>query len=155
MIWKCPKGPAYPLGKRVFALWGNDGGRSDCFWAESNGVFSPCAGLKPSHRWSCWASQCCTDFRNRTWSIDDPLNPRNHLVRTVFVLFGIINVGEAYLMIFAFSALQYPQAPSLGSSCVITVWPVMIWLGPFLQFDGNGRPVPVTQGVVKERLICE
>ena len=41
-------GPAYPIGKRVFALWGNDGGRSDCFWAESNGVFSPCAGLKPS-----------------------------------------------------------------------------------------------------------
>ncbi len=43
-------GPAYPIGKRVFALWGNDGGRSDCFWAESNGVFNPCAGLKPSRR---------------------------------------------------------------------------------------------------------
>ena len=49
-------GPAYPIGKRVFALWGNDGGRSDCFWAESNGVFNPCAGLKPSHRWSFLAS---------------------------------------------------------------------------------------------------
>jgi len=34
----------------TFALWGNDGGRFDCSWAESNGVFNPYLGLKPSHR---------------------------------------------------------------------------------------------------------
>jgi len=42
--------PAYPIGKRVFALWRNDGGHFDCSWVESNGVFNPCSGLKPSHR---------------------------------------------------------------------------------------------------------
>ena len=47
-------------------------------------------------------------------------------------------------MIFAFSALQYPQAPLLGSSCVFTVWPAMIWLGRVLRLDGSGGPVPVT-----------
>ena len=67
------------------------------------------------------------------------------MVRTVFVLFGIINVGEAYLMIFAFSALQYPQGPLLGLSCVFTVWPAMIWLGRILHLDGSGGPVPVTE----------
>jgi len=47
-------------------------------------------------------------------------------------------------MIFAFSALLYPQAPSLGSPCVFAVWPAMIWLGRVLQLDGSGGPVPVT-----------
>jgi hypothetical protein len=42
--------PAYPIGKRVFALWRNDGGHFDRFWAESSGVFNPCSGLKPLHR---------------------------------------------------------------------------------------------------------
>jgi hypothetical protein len=45
--------PAYSIGKRVFALWRNDGGQFDCSWVESNGVFK---GLKPSHRWSSLAS---------------------------------------------------------------------------------------------------
>jgi len=66
------------------------------------------------------------------------------MVRTVLSFFGIINAGEAYLMIFAFSALLYLQAPSLGSSCVFAVWPAMIWLGRILQLDGSGGPVPVT-----------
>ena len=32
--------PAYPLGKRVFALWRNDGGHFDRPWVESNGVLT-------------------------------------------------------------------------------------------------------------------
>jgi len=32
--------PAYPIGKRVFALWRNDGGHFDRSWAESNGVLT-------------------------------------------------------------------------------------------------------------------
>jgi len=66
------------------------------------------------------------------------------MVRTVFALFGILNVGEAYLMIFALSALLYPQAPLLGPSCVFAVWPAMMWLGRVLHLDGSGGPVPVT-----------
>ncbi len=31
---------AYPIGKRVFALWRNDGGHSDRSWVESNGVLT-------------------------------------------------------------------------------------------------------------------
>jgi len=48
------------------------------------------------------------------------------------------------LMIFAFSVLLYPQAPSLGSPCVFAAWPDMIWLGPILQFDGSGGAISVT-----------
>jgi len=66
------------------------------------------------------------------------------MVRTVLSFFGIINVGEAYLMIFAFSALLYPRAPSLGSSCVFAVWLAMIWLDRVLQLGGSGGAVPVT-----------
>ncbi len=32
--------PAYPIDKRVFALWRNDGGHFDHSWAESNGVLT-------------------------------------------------------------------------------------------------------------------
>ena len=32
--------PAYPVGKRVFALWRNDGGHFDRPWVESNGVLT-------------------------------------------------------------------------------------------------------------------
>ena len=32
--------PAYPIGKRVFALWRNDGGHFDRSWAESNVVLT-------------------------------------------------------------------------------------------------------------------
>jgi len=32
--------PAYPIGKRVLALWRNDGGHFDRSWAESNGVLT-------------------------------------------------------------------------------------------------------------------
>jgi hypothetical protein len=31
---------AYPIGKRVFALWRNDGGHFDRSWVESNGVLT-------------------------------------------------------------------------------------------------------------------
>ena len=58
-------------------------------------------------------------------------------------------------MIFALSALLYPQAPLLGLSCVFSVWPAMIWLGRVLQLDGSGGPVPVTLCAVKERLVIE
>ena len=32
--------PAYLIGKRVFALWRNDGGHFDRSWVESNGVLT-------------------------------------------------------------------------------------------------------------------
>jgi len=48
------------------------------------------------------------------------------------------------MMIIAFSALLYPQAPLLGLPCVFAVWPAMIWFGRVLQLDGSGGPVPVT-----------
>ncbi len=50
-------------------------------------------------------------------------------------------------MIFAFSALLYPQAPSLGLPCVFVVWPAMIWLGRVLQLDGSG-------GACSSHLMC-
>jgi hypothetical protein len=32
--------PAYPIGKRVFALWRNDGEHFDRSWVKSNGVLT-------------------------------------------------------------------------------------------------------------------
>jgi len=37
---KMSVGPEYPIGKRVFVLWRNDGGHFDGSWAESNGVLT-------------------------------------------------------------------------------------------------------------------
>jgi len=66
------------------------------------------------------------------------------MVRTDFILLWDYKYRRGLYDDIAFSALLYPQAPSLGSHCVFAVWPAKIWLGRVLQLDGSGGPVPVT-----------
>ncbi len=79
------------------------------------------------------------------------------MVRTVFILLWDYKCRRGLSDGIAFSALLYPQAPSLGSPCVFAVWPAMIWLGRVLQLqlDGSEGPVPVTLCAVKERIVIE
>jgi hypothetical protein len=66
------------------------------------------------------------------------------MVRTVLILLWDYKYRRGLYDDIAFSALLYPQAPSLGSPCVFAVWPAKIWLGRVLQLDGSGGPIPVT-----------